>query len=60
VGGRGLAPLAGLSPAALQYQPFPVASPWNPLTASGAGRYLNGFIVLLWFASLFLNAHLSE
>ena len=32
----------------LQFQPFPESSPWNPLTTTGASRYLHLLLILLW------------
>lgn len=32
----------------LQFQPFPESSPWNPLTTTGASRYLHLFLALIW------------
>jgi hypothetical protein len=32
----------------LQFKPFPESSPWNPLTTTGASRYLHLLLVLLW------------
>jgi hypothetical protein len=32
----------------LQFQPFPESSPWNPLTTTGASRYLHLFLALTW------------
>ncbi|HEX9275592.1 MAG TPA: hypothetical protein VGA51_04235 [Casimicrobiaceae bacterium] len=40
---------------ALDYQPFPVSSRWNPLTTSGAGLYLHVVITLMWVTSLFIR-----
>jgi len=40
---------------ALDYQPFPVSSRWNPLTTTGAGLYLHVFITALWATSLFIR-----
>jgi hypothetical protein len=40
---------------ALDYQPFPVSSRWNPLTTTGAGFYLHVFITALWATSLFIR-----
>jgi hypothetical protein len=39
--------------AELEYGPFPVLSPWNPLATTGASRYLHLFLVLLWVHVLF-------
>jgi hypothetical protein len=36
----------------LQFEPFPVYHPWNPLTVIGAGRYLHVFLVTVWFTFL--------
>jgi hypothetical protein len=44
---------ANVLAAALQFQPFPGTSPWNPLTTTGASRYLHVFLVLLWVFVLF-------
>lgn len=40
---------------ALDYQPFPVSSRWNPLTTTGAGFYLHVIITALWTTSLFIR-----
>ena len=32
----------------LQFQPFPESAPWNPLTTTGAARYLHLLLALLW------------
>jgi hypothetical protein len=40
---------------ALDYQPFPVSSRWNPLTTTGAGFYLHVIITALWATSLFIR-----
>lgn len=34
--------------ATLQFQPFAASSPWNPLTTTGASRYLHAFLAALW------------
>jgi|ERR1051325_5708091 len=44
--------------AQLDYQPFPKQSRWSPFTATGAGNYLHMLIVLLWIATLFLQANI--
>ena len=38
---------------ALQFQTFPVASPWSPLGTEGVSRYLHLFLALLWLFALF-------
>jgi hypothetical protein len=32
----------------LQFKPFPESSPWNPLTTTGASRYLHLLFIALW------------
>ena len=38
----------------LGFQPFPVGSPWSPLTTTGASLLLHIFFVVVWTISLFL------
>lgn len=38
--------------AILQFQAFPVISPWSPLGTVGVSRYLHIFLVLLWLFAL--------
>jgi hypothetical protein len=38
----------------LGFQPFPVGSPWSPLTTTGASLLLHIFFVIVWTISLFL------
>jgi hypothetical protein len=38
----------------LGFQPFPVASPWSPLTTTGASLMLHAFFVLAWTISFFI------
>ena len=38
--------------ATLQFQPFPVRSPWSPLATEGVSRYLHIFLALLWVFAL--------
>lgn len=38
--------------ATLQFQAFPVISPWSPLGTEGVSRYLHLFLALLWLAAL--------
>jgi len=38
---------------ALQFQPFPESSPWDPLSTTGASRYLHAFLAVLWLFVLF-------
>ena len=38
----------------LGFQPFPVGSPWSPLTTTGASLLLHIFFVGVWVVSLFL------
>ena len=38
--------------AVLQFQTFPVVSPWSPLGTEGVSRYLHLFLVLLWVFAL--------
>ena len=42
---------------ALEFETFPAASRWNPLTTSGAGLYLHVFVAAMWLASLFFHLH---
>jgi len=39
----------------LQFQPYPVYHPWNPLSVIGAGRYLHAFLVTVWFTFLLIK-----
>ena len=39
--------------ATLQFQAFPVISPWRPLGTEGVSRYLHLFLALLWLFALF-------
>jgi hypothetical protein len=39
----------------LGFQAFPVASPWNPLTTTGASLALHLFLVATWILALFVN-----
>jgi heme-degrading monooxygenase HmoA len=34
--------------ASMQFQPFSESSPWNPLTTTGASRYLHLFLASIW------------
>lgn len=38
--------------AALEFQAFPVISPWSPLGVEGVSRYLHIFLALLWVFAL--------
>ena len=43
----------------LRYQPFAESSPWNPLTTTGASRYLHLFLALLWIFVLYRGSSAS-
>jgi hypothetical protein len=46
--------------ATLSFEAFPTSSRWNPLTTSGAGLYLHGFVASMWTANLFFNLGLDR